>query len=42
MMTLTLWSFGENIELEAYLLWPALLVLGIQAREMESGLVEGR
>ena len=42
MMTLTLLSFGENIEIEAYLLWPALLVLGIHAREMEGGLVEGR
>ncbi|MCF1502422.1 hypothetical protein L0F51_01410 [Afifella sp. H1R] len=28
-------SFGENIEIEAYLLWPALLLLGIHAREME-------
>jgi hypothetical protein len=33
MMTLTLLSFGENIEIEAYLLWPALLLLGIHARE---------
>ena len=33
MMTLTLLSFGENIEIEAYLLWPALLMLGIHARE---------
>ena len=31
MMTLTLLSFGENIEIEAYLLWPALLLLGIHA-----------
>lgn len=42
MMTLTLLLFGENIEIEASLLWPALLVLGIHAREMEGGLVEGR
>ena len=35
MMTLMLLSFGENIEIEAYLLWPALLVLGIHAREIE-------
>ncbi|MEP5153016.1 O-antigen ligase domain-containing protein [Planktotalea sp.] len=35
MMTLTLLSFGENIEIEAYLLWPALVVLGIHARELE-------
>ncbi|SLN27235.1 O-antigen ligase family protein [Pseudooctadecabacter jejudonensis] len=34
MMTLTLLSFGENIEIEAYLLWPALIVLGIHAREV--------
>lgn len=27
-------TFGENIEIEAYMLWPALLVLGIHAREM--------
>jgi hypothetical protein len=36
MMTFTLLSFGENIEIQAYLLWPALLVLGIHAREMET------
>ena len=35
MMTLTLLSFGENIEIEAYLLWPALVVLGIHARELQ-------
>ncbi len=34
MMTLTLLSFGENIEIEAYLLWPALILLGIHAREL--------
>ncbi|WP_342077556.1 O-antigen ligase domain-containing protein [Yoonia sp. SS1-5] len=34
MMTLTLLSFGENIEIEAYMLWPGLIVLGIHAREM--------
>jgi hypothetical protein len=34
MMTLTLLSFGENIEIEAYLLWPALIVLGIHSREI--------
>ncbi|MBB4303173.1 hypothetical protein GGD81_002216 [Rhodobium orientis] len=28
-------SFGENIEIEVYLLWPALLLLGIHARELE-------
>lgn len=33
MMTLTLLSFGENIEIEAYMLWPGLVILGIHARE---------
>ncbi|WGW05835.1 O-antigen ligase domain-containing protein [Tropicibacter oceani] len=32
-MVLVLLSFGENIEIEAYLLWPSLLMLGIHARE---------
>ena len=36
MMTLTLLSFGENVEIEAYLLWPALIVLGIHARELRN------
>ncbi len=27
-------TFGENIEIEVYLLWPALVLLGIHAREM--------
>lgn len=35
MMTLTLLSFGENIEIEAYLLWPGLVLLGIHARECD-------
>jgi len=35
MMTLTLLSFGENVEIQAYLLWPALLMLGIHARELK-------
>jgi hypothetical protein len=34
MMTLTILTFGENIEIEAYLLWPGLVLLGIHAREM--------
>ncbi|WP_223423699.1 O-antigen ligase domain-containing protein [Tateyamaria pelophila] len=34
MMTFTLLSFGENIEIEAYLLWPAMMMLGIHAREL--------
>jgi hypothetical protein len=36
MMTLTLLSFGENIEIEAYLLWPALILLGIHTREIST------
>jgi len=27
-------SFGENVEIEAYLLWPALVMLGTHLREM--------
>ena len=34
-MVLVLLSFGENIEIEAYLLWPALMMLGIHAREVQ-------
>lgn len=36
MLTLFLLSFGENIEIEAYLLWPGLVILGIHARELVS------
>ncbi|WP_172293340.1 O-antigen ligase domain-containing protein [Pseudoruegeria sp. HB172150] len=32
-MTMVLLSFGENIEIEAYMLWPGLIVLGIHASE---------
>lgn len=34
LMTLWLLSFGENLEIEAYMLWPGLVVLGIHAREL--------
>lgn len=34
MLVLTILTFGENVEVEIYLLWPAFLVLGIHAREM--------
>ena len=34
-MTLVLLSFGENLEIEAYMLWPGLLVLGIHAAELQ-------
>ena len=33
LMVIVVLSFGENIEIEAYLLWPALLMLGVHARE---------
>ena len=35
MMTIVLLSFGENLEIEAYMLWPGLIVLGIHAAEMQ-------
>lgn len=34
LMTMVLLSFGENIEIEAYMLWPALLILGEHLRQM--------
>jgi len=34
LMTLVLLSFGENIEIEAYMLWPALILLGCHIREV--------
>ncbi|WP_375691804.1 O-antigen ligase domain-containing protein [Pseudooceanicola sp. LIPI14-2-Ac024] len=34
-MTILLLSFGENVEIEAYLLWPGLLMLGIHAAEVQ-------
>ncbi|MBK5926136.1 O-antigen ligase domain-containing protein [Rhodobaculum claviforme] len=34
MLTFLLLSFGENIEIQVYLLWPALVLLGIHLREM--------
>lgn len=34
LMVIGLLSFGENVEIEAYMLWPALVVFGIHAREM--------
>ncbi|MBL1435593.1 MAG: O-antigen ligase domain-containing protein [Rhodobacteraceae bacterium] len=37
MMVLMILSLGENIEIEAYLLWPALMALGIHARQMATG-----
>ena len=34
LLTFLLLSFGENIEIQVYLLWPALVALGIHLREM--------
>ncbi|WP_114390600.1 O-antigen ligase domain-containing protein [Notoacmeibacter marinus] len=34
MLAILILTFGENIEIEAYLLWPALVLLGIHMREM--------
>ena len=34
MMVFVILSFGENIEIEAYMFWPSLVVLGIHAREL--------
>lgn len=36
LMTVVLLSLGENIEIEAYMLWPALLLLGRHLRELET------
>lgn len=33
-MTIVLLSFGENLEIEAYMLWPALMILGLHARQL--------
>lgn len=35
MLLLTILSFGENIEVELYLFWPAVLLLGVHLREMK-------
>lgn len=36
LLVICMLSFGENIEIEAYLLWPGLMILGIHAREVAS------
>lgn len=36
MLVFLILSFGENIEIEAYMFWPALIILGIHAREMQN------
>ncbi|MCR9125888.1 MAG: O-antigen ligase domain-containing protein [Rhodobacteraceae bacterium] len=37
LMTIVLLSMGENLEIEAYMLWPALVLLGVHLRELEGG-----
>jgi hypothetical protein len=34
MLVILILSMGENVEIEAYLLWPALVMLGVHLREM--------
>jgi hypothetical protein len=34
MLNFVILTFGENLEIEVYMLWPALMVLGIHAREV--------
>ncbi len=34
MMTIVLLSFGENLEIEAYMLWPGLVLFGVHLREV--------
>ena len=34
LMTIILLSFGENLEIEAYMLWPGLMLLGVHLREV--------
>jgi len=36
MLNFVILTFGENIEIEVYLLWPAFILLGIHARELMS------
>jgi len=36
MLNFMILTFGENIEIEVYLLWPAFVMLGIHTREMMS------
>ncbi|MCV6624561.1 MAG: hypothetical protein OIF38_00600, partial [Cellvibrionaceae bacterium] len=34
LLTMLLLSFGENIEIQTYLLWPILMMLGCHLREL--------
>jgi hypothetical protein len=40
-LTMLLLSFGENIEIQVYLLWPALVALGIHLRDMANDASQG-
>lgn len=42
LMTIILLSFGENLEIEAYMLWPGLVLLGVHLREMADDPVSQR
>jgi hypothetical protein len=35
---MVLLSSGENIEIEAYMLWPGLILLGVHLREVTEGI----
>lgn len=37
MLVLTLYSFGENLEILSYLYWPALIIIGIALRRSPAG-----
>ena len=41
LLVIVLLSFGENIEIEAYMLWPALIMLGLHARELADDRLAG-
>lgn len=41
LMTMILLSFGENIEIEAYMLWPGLILLGVHLREVAQARAAG-
>ncbi|WP_171130722.1 MULTISPECIES: O-antigen ligase domain-containing protein [unclassified Ruegeria] len=36
LLTVLLLTFGENVEIQTYLLWPTLLMLGLHLREVKS------
>jgi hypothetical protein len=41
-LLLLLYTFGENLEILAYLIWPALLVIGIAHRDIRVAATPGR